>query len=89
MKNPSALFDQIAEGIDASMLLTMALPLAFPVVAYFDNAQSAYLEWSICAAMLATLMALSSFFSGFETRRVQQIADTRLLHSYLLNGGRA
>lgn len=82
--------DLISEGIDFATFLTIPLPMAFPLVAWLDGAQSSdYMQLSIlamCAAFVAlallipALSALSSFFSGFETRSIQREQDAKWDH---------
>lgn len=98
MNTKPALTDSIAEGFDFACLFLMALPLAFPVIAFADGAQDHYLQLSllflvfalaVCSVGVMVCTAISSFFASFETDRLERIAATKALHSYLLNGGRA
>lgn len=93
-----SILTQLSEAFSLSALLSLTLPLAFPIVAWIDGAQDEYQRWSILAMVLALFasmipmavcMALSNIFDSIEQSRFEREQDARALHAYLLNGGRA
>lgn len=98
MKNPTSLLSQLSEAFAFSAFLSLALPLAFPVVAWIDGAGDAYFGWAIFAfalsvfvagALMSACMALSSLCDSIEQSIFEREQDARAFHAYLMDGGRA
>lgn len=93
MKTP--ILAQLSDALDLAALLTLLFPLAFPILALLDGAQSAHIESALfhcVGAMLLSsfgIMLLTGLSAWLDELSRNREADAKAFHAYLSAGGRA